>query len=256
MSDKLGKSKEFKRLVTMVQQGQQTTFDDIRQYELLGAAAMAMPVGAQRWNAILALCRLIKNTEPAAFEVAEDWIKCELGRLPIIAYTEPFGEWWLRHYNLNPIRKEWWLRLNGILGDSEAAVSWYADKAIGIYVVLRAQVPNDYIASDGGTLFHVDGRLQSDEAKKVLSVVEGVAIQVKGKGVQKVIDTSTTPWSYASKAALRYTAKCVGNILGITEKWHVFEQACGVKNLQSKELNEPIEVKQALEKAGYSDFDR
>ena len=129
-------------------------------------------------------------------------------------------------------------------------------KAIAIYTVLRAQVPAPQRDSRPTPHIEVDERLQTDEAKAVLSILERVKIQVKGKGIKKVIDTTTTPWSCASRAALRYTAKCVGNILGITEKWHVFEQACGVKNLQSKELNEPIEVKRALEKAGYFDFDR
>lgn len=104
--------------------------------------------------------------------------------------------------------------------------------------------------------FHVDERLQTDKAKDVLSVLEGVSIQVKGKGMRRVLDTSTVPWSYASKAALRYVAKCVGNILNIQERWHVFEEACGVKNLQTLNGKEPLEVSNALIAAGYSDFDR
>lgn len=97
--------------------------------------------------------------------------------------------------------------------------------------------------------------LQTGEARAVLSVLEGVSVKVKGKGTCRVLDTTTSPWSYASKAALHYVAKCVGNILNIQERWHVFELACGVKNLRSVDRKEPIEVYNALIAAGYTEFD-
>lgn len=244
MSDKLGKSKEFKRLVSMVQQGQQTTFNDIRQYELLGAAAMAMPVGAQRWDAILALCRLIKNTEPTAFEVAEDWIKGELENLPIIAYAEPFGEWWRRHYNLNPIRKAGWLRLNDILGGCKAAVSWYADKAIGIYVVLRAQVPATYAESqpapqrEGGNMeaaqpahrstlvqpFVIPYYLQTERAEAILQAVE----QLTGRNGQRVLDRSCTPWGFSTYTDWGEVGESLCKKLGLAMNWQDWANLVGV----------------------------
>lgn len=104
--------------------------------------------------------------------------------------------------------------------------------------------------------FYVDDRLQTEKARAVLSVLENVVVEVKGKGKCQVLNTTTEPWGFASKAALRYAAKCAGNILHITDKWHIFEMACGVKNLQSADENEPKAIQDALKNAGYMDFDK
>ena len=244
MSDKLGKSKEFKRLVSMVQQGQQTTFNDIRQYELLGAAAMAMPVGAQRWDAILALCRLIKNTEPTAFEVAEDWIKGELEDAPIVAYAEPFGEWWRRHYNLNPIRRAGWLRLDAILNDCKAVVSIYAPMAIGIYVALRAQVPATYaesqpapqresaskeaarpaLRSTQAQPFEIPDYLQTERAEAILQAVEGLT----GRSGQRVLDRSCTPWGFSTYTDWGEVGESLCKKLGLAMNWQDWANLVGV----------------------------
>ncbi len=231
------------------------TYADIQTFELRGAAVMAIPAGEQRWSAAMRLCQQIMEAEPQAFDVAKGWIKNNVSYMPVVAFFEPFGAWVMRHWSLSPVGKQKWFKLGEMLAASSVDVSLYSMKAIAIYTVLRAQVPAPQRDSQPIPHIKVDEQLQTDEAKAVLSILERVEIRVKGE-VKKVIDTSTTPWSYASKAALSYTAKCVGNILGITEKWHVFEQACGVKNLQNKQSKEPIEVKRALEKAGYFDFDR
>lgn len=113
---------------------------------------------------------------------------------------------------------------------------------------------NDNSAS--GSMFPVDSRLQTDEAKRLLAILENVKVQVARKGELQALNTKTTPWSYASKGTLRYIAKCAGNILNIHDKWHVFELAAGAKNLQQSNGKEPIEVSNALKKAQYKDFDR
>lgn len=232
------------------------TYADIQTFELRGAAVMAMPAGKQRWSAAMELCQQIMEAEPQAFDVAKGWIKSNMSYMPVVAFFEPFGTWVMRHWSLSPVGEQKWLKLGEMLAASSVEVSPYSMKAIAIYTVLRAQVPAPQRDSQPIPHIEVDERLQTDEAKAVLSILERLEIPVKGKGIRQVLNTTTTPWGYASNAALSYTAKCVGNILGITEKWHVFEQACGVKNLQSKASKEPIEVKQALEKAGYFDFDR
>lgn len=81
-------------------------------------------------------------------------------------------------------------------------------------------------------------------------------MHVRGKGEMQALNTETTPWSYASKGTLRYVAKCVGNILSIPEKWHVFMKATGAKNLQQCRGKEPQEVYEALKKEGYKEFDK
>lgn len=227
----------------------QTTFADIRDYELQGAAVMAQPTGAQRWGAIMELCQRIKDTEPQAFEVAADWIEGELEDTPIVTYAEPFGEWWRRHYNCNPVMMARWRALVDLMGKTEVEVSIYAPMAIGIYVVLRLNVPKEY-AEPRKTTF-VDEQLQTPEAGKFLKALEGETIQIHGKGWVKLIDTSTTPWSYASMGTLKQIVEYAQICLGLTYPWKVFEDAFGVKNLQQAKGKECIEVENALEKAGF-----
>ena len=223
----------------------QTTFADIRDYELQGAAVMAQPAGAQRWGAILELCQRIKDTEPQAFEVAADWIEGKLRDAPIVAYAEPFGEWWRRLYNLNPIRKSGWLRLEAILSDSEAVVSFpYAQEAIGIYVALRAQVPATYAESQPVPQrgkaskeaakpahrstqvqpFAIPDYLQTERAESILQAVEGLT----GRRGQRVLDRSCTPWGYSSYTDWGEVGESLCKKLGLAMNWQDWANLVGV----------------------------
>jgi hypothetical protein len=100
----------------------------------------------------------------------------------------------------------------------------------------------------------IDERLQTDEAKKLLSIVEKVIVKVQGKGMLPMIDTTQTPWVPASRAALRAVAEVVGSILLIDDNWNIFEQACNVKSLQSAPQKRFFDMENALNKAGYKNF--
>lgn len=222
----------------------QTTFADIRDYELQGAAVMAQPTGAQRWGAIMELCQRIKDTEPQAFEVAADWIEGELEDAPIVAYAEPFGEWWRRHYNLNPIRRAGWLRLEAILNDCEAVVSTYAPMAIGIYVALRAQVPATYAESQPAPQrgraskeaaqpahrstqvqpFEIPDYLRTEGAEKILQAVEGLT----GRRGQRVLDRSCTPWGFSTYTDWGEVGKSLCKKLGLAMNWQDWANLVGV----------------------------
>lgn len=222
----------------------QTTFADIRDYELQGAAVMAQPTGAQRWGAIMELCQRIKDTETQAFEVAADWIEGELEDAPIVAYAEPFGEWWRRHYNLNPIRRAGWLRLEAILNDCEAVVSTYAPMAIGIYVALRAQVPATYAESQPAPQrgraskeaaqpahrstqvqpFEIPDYLQTEGAEKILQAVEGLT----GRRGQRVLDRSCTPWGFSTYTDWGEVGKSLCKKLGLAMNWQDWANLVGV----------------------------
>lgn len=222
----------------------QTTFADIRDYELQGAAVMAQPTGAQRWGAIMELCQRIKDTETQAFEVAADWIEGELEDAPIVAYAEPFGEWWRRHYNLNPICRAGWLRLVAILNDCEAVVSTYAPMAIGIYVALRAQVPATYAESQPAPQrgraskeaaqpahrstqvqpFEIPDYLQTEGAEKILQAVEGLT----GRRGQRVLDRSCTPWGFSTYTDWGEVGKSLCKKLGLAMNWQDWANLVGV----------------------------
>lgn len=222
----------------------QTTFADIRDYELQGAAVMAQPTGAQRWGAIMELCQRIKDTEPQAFEVAADWIEGKLEDAPIVAYAEPFGEWWRRHYNLNPIRRAGWLRLEAILNDCEAVVSTYAPMAIGIYVALRAQVPATYAESQPVPQrgraskeaarpahrstqvqpFEIPDYLQTDRAEAILQAVE----QLTGRRGQRVLDRSCTPWGFSTYTDWGEVGESLCKKLGLAMNWQDWANLVGV----------------------------
>ena len=222
----------------------QTTFADIRDYELQGAAVMAQPTGAQRWGAIMELCQRIKDTEPQAFEVAADWIEGELEDAPIVAYAEPFGEWWRRHYNLNSIRRAGWLRLETILNDCEAVVSTYAPMAIGIYVALRAQVPATYAESQPAPQrgraskeaaqpahrstqvqpFEIPDYLQTERAEKILQAIEWLT----GRNGQHVLDRSCTPWGFSTYTDWGEVGESLCKKLGLSMNWQDWANLVGV----------------------------
>lgn len=223
--------------------------NDILVYEILGKKAMGLSCGESQRHGIIGLCKRIKEAEPQAFEVADDWINRTLSDMPTIPYAEPFGEWWRSHFNCNPIMKERWRRLVGLMGETEVEVSLCAPMAIGIYVVLQRYVQMEYVETKK---VYVDVQLQTPEARRFLEALEGETIQIHGKGLKKLIDTSTTPWSYASMGTLKQIVEYAQSCLGLTYPWKVFEGAFGVNNLQQAKGKECIEVKKALEKA---DFD-
>lgn len=224
-------------------------WSDILDYEIMGNAAMGLPCGESRWKSILELCRSMKEAEPKAFGVADDWINRTLSNMTLIPFAEPFGEWWRSHYNYNQVMMARWKELVDLMGKTEVEVSIYAPMAIGIYVVLRLNVPKEY-AEPRKTTF-VDEQLQTPEAGRFLKALEGETIQIHGKGWVKLIDTSTTPWSYASMGTLKQIVEYAQICLGLTYPWKVFEGAFGVKNLQQAKGKECIEVNKALEKAGF-----
>lgn len=225
------------------------SISDFQCYEIMGNAAMGLPCGESRWKSILELCGRMKEAEPQAFEVADDWINRTLSDVPLIPFAEPFGEWWRQHYNCNPVMMARWRALVDLMGKTEVEVSVYAPMAIGIYVVLRLNVPKEY-AEPRETTF-VDEQLQTPEARRFLEALEGETIQIHGKGWVKLIDTSTTPWCYASMGTLKQIVEYAQICLGLTYAWKVFEGAFGVKNLQQAKGKECIEAKKALKKAGF-----
>ena len=108
------------------------------------------------------------------------------------------------------------------------------------------------IASTKNTpVFEIDEQLQTPEAKKLLSLLEQQEVKVKGKGVIPVIDTTQTPWRYASRIVLRYVAEVVGKNLNIQNRWRVFERACNIKNLQGSPEKRFYEIENVIERAGY-----
>lgn len=222
--------------------------NDILVYEKLGEKAMGLSCGESQRHCIIGLCKRIKDTEPQAFEVAGDWINRTLSDMPTIPYAEPFGEWWRSHFNCNPIMMARWSGLVGLMGETEVEVSLCAPMTIGIYVVLQRYVQMEYVETKKVS---VDKQLQTQEARKFLKALEGETIQIHGKGWVKLIDTSTTPWSYASMGTLKQIVEYAQICLGLTYPWKVFEGAFGVKNLQQAKGKECIEVKKALEKTGF-----
>ena len=225
-----------------------TTFADIREYELQGAAVMAQPAGAQRWGAIMELCQRIKDTEPQAFEVAADWIEGKLRDAPIIAYTEPFGKWWFRHYDLNPIRRAGWRGLEAILWNSEADISFYAIKAIGIYVALRAQVPATYAESQPAPqrdrasdteLLTEDERETLERLTPFFDALESqppVRIQSKGE-VQLLNRGSVGSWQFATQALCAFVAKKMGEYLPSGEGYRFMQKLTGIDSHRLSHAN-------------------
>lgn len=101
------------------------------------------------------------------------------------------------------------------------------------------------------TTFKIDVQLQTPEAKKLLALLEQQKVKVKGKGFIPVIDTTQTPWGFASRAALRYVAEVVGKNLNIQNNWRVIERAFGVKSLQGSPEKRFYEIENVIERAGY-----
>lgn len=207
----------------------QTTFADIRDYELQGAAAMATPAGPQRWCAIRELCQRMRDTEPVAFDEVADWVELQLRDAPIIAYTEPFGEWWRQYYNASPIRLAGWGNMVSRLEGCAAAVSVYAPLAIGIYAVLLAQVPADSTGDN-----QVPDSLRTPQAEDLFKKLEAKTAVYRGRQ-RPLLDRTAWPWKPITMNAWIHIASWVKDSIGST--YADWEAVVGGRNFRQRVNN-------------------
>lgn len=213
------------------------TLQDI---ELWGAAVMNTPSGAERWNGILKLCDTIKDSEPQAFEAAKEWIERRQKYGAAVAYFEPFGEWWRRHYNSNSINKAAWHTLIDTLERCEPILRLDAPQRVAIYTVLLLQVPTGYTPAEpqpADAAEHTQQQprwLQTDRAKAIFeAMAEAGYIEQQGDGYTW-LDIEEQG---KKKQCAYFCGKCVEELQDGHHGWNDLKRVFGVSfNVQQSYL--------------------
>lgn len=158
--------------------------------------------------------------------------------------------------NLQPLINSW----DEAVEDADRAAEELRIAASAAYLWLAIHTERDLLQEErsmyglgNNAQPTIPDNLRTQEANQLLSVIEKVSIEVKGKGLLPLLDRTTLPWRYASRAGLRAVAEVTrGLIIGV--EWHDFEIACDFKSLQSAPERRIAELEKALDDAGYKNY--